>query len=345
METLSRQRAVVNELSAAAAGAGGGPVADCRAWAAVARQCHTFLRHLGPWAASAGFDPSLPDVEEHRRALQETGGRAAREEATFPAAVRDRAHAGLGLRLAVVGKGGAGKTFLTASVARFLARRGRRVLAVDLDTNPGLAYSLGLGPTDASLPTQAVEPRAGANYGWQLAAGLTPADAVRRYSLTGPEGVRVLTVGKIDTLDKGAAKRTVAAMVQLLLGFGAPDWDVLADLEAGPTTPFERYHAFADDVAVVVGPAWRSALTARRLLPMVGPRRAWIVANRFRDEPDHPGLASFARIPFDPCVAIAERRGRAPIDACLASPALSAVDDMTARLLAATSATTRRAAS
>jgi hypothetical protein len=81
-----------------------------------------------------------------------------------------------------------------------------------------------------------------------------------------------------------------AALVQVLLGFGGPDWDVVADLEAGPTTPFEHYHAFAHDTLVVVGPSWRSPMTARRLMPMVAGQKPLVVGNRFRHEPDHPGF-------------------------------------------------------
>ncbi|HET7720197.1 MAG TPA: methyltransferase domain-containing protein, partial [Acidimicrobiales bacterium] len=107
-----------------------------------------------------------------------------------------------------------------------------------------------------------------------------------------------------------------------LLGIGEPDWDVIADLEAGPTTPFERYHAFSEHVIVIIGPAWRSAMTARRLLPMAEGRGLTLVSNRFRDEPDHPGLAARVRIPFDPELAEVERQGLAPVDACPDSPAI-----------------------
>lgn len=227
-----------------------------------------------------------------------------------------------------MGKGGAGKTFITGTLARSLARQGRQVLAVDLDTNPGLALSLGVPPNDGGLPSKAVEEHPGAAYGWHLASGLSPAEAVDRFSIRGPDGVRFLGLGKMGSVDKEAPRRSVVALMQILLGFGAPGWDVIADMEAGPSTPFERYHSFSDEVMVVVGPAWRSALTARRLLSLVGPRSSGIVANRFRDEADHLGLAPLARIPFDPDVVEAERRGVAPLDACPGAPALHAVHQL-----------------
>jgi hypothetical protein len=58
---------------------------------------------------------------------------------------------------------------------------------------------------------------------------------------------------------------------------------------------------------------------------MIGDRTTTIVGNRFRDEPDHPGLAPVIRIPFDPDLAEAERQGLSPLDACPDSPAIAAI--------------------
>jgi CO dehydrogenase maturation factor len=331
IQCMERQRAVVDDLAARAG--------DARAWLAVARQANSYLRHLDPWrhraVAGAGAEK-----EAHQTALEEARGRADAELAAFDADEVERARMSLGIRLAVIGKGGAGKTVISSTLSRLLARSGRNVFAADLDTNPGLAISLGLPATVAGLPPEAVEEHPGSIYGWQLTSSTSPLEVVERFATVAPDGVRFLALGKIGspatgpdgpTTGKEAAKQSVAALVHLLLGIGDPDWDVIADLEAGPTTPFERYHSFADDVAVVVGPAWRSAMTARRLLPMVGDgRRTTIVGNRFRDEPDHPGLAAKVRIPFDPELAEAERQGLAPLDACPDSPAIAAIGALAA---------------
>jgi CO dehydrogenase maturation factor len=332
LETMARQRAVLDML-AEEAELEADAVSQCRAWLATERQAHTYLRHLANRTEPGGSGLGLSEMDDHRLALEGHAARARGEEDRFDDPVRRQARAALGLRVAVIGKGGAGKTFVAATLARQLARRGRRVLAVDLDTNPGLALSIGVAPTAGALPREALEERDGANYGWQLARGLSPRDVVDRFSAQGPDGVRVLALGKIRSVDKADAKRSVTALLHVLLGFGWPNWDVIADLEAGPTTPFERYHAFAQDVIVMVDPAWRSALTARRLLPMVSDQRKVIVANRVRRERDDPGLPAQARIPFDAEVAAAERRGAAPIEACPEAPAVRAVGDLAAQLL------------
>jgi CO dehydrogenase maturation factor len=333
IETMARQAEVLAATMAVATAAGD-PTEACRLWLAVGRQASSYQRYLDPWDRAVAFDRVRSDITGHHDLLLEHQRHAREEVGAADERVKQQASAGLGVRLAVVGKGGVGKTVLASTIARLLARRGRKVLAVDLDTNPGMAFSLGIPVGEAGLPLDVLEEHPGANYGWQLAKGVTPGSVVERCSVVGPDGVRFLGVGKISSPAKEAAKRSVPALVQVLLGFGWPDWDVVADLEAGPTTPFERYHAFAHDTLVVVGPSWRSAMTARRLMPMVAGQQPLVVGNHFRHEPNHPGLSLAARIPDDPEVAEAERRGLAPIDACPGTPAMEAITELTELILA-----------
>ena len=328
IQCMERQLVVLEDLATRAT--------DVAAWLVLERLVHSYERHLGTWLEKERIFPGArAEMAKHQDDLAAYADRARAEVADVDPDDLETARASLGLRLAVIGKGGAGKTVISSTLSRLLARQGRKVFACDLDTNPGLAISLGLPPTEAGLPPEALEEHPGSIYGWQLTGDMTPIQVVERFAAVAPDGVRFLGLGKIGTPEKTAAKQSVAALVHLLLGIGEPDWDVIADLEAGPTTPFERYHAFSDDVVVVVGPAWRSGMTARRLLPMVGEgRNAVVVANRFADEPDHPGLAPAIRIPFDPDLAEAERQGRAPLDACPDSPAIAAIAQLADRFLA-----------
>ena len=338
VDSLERRMSIIEGL----AGNAGEPLE----WLGVQRLARSFQGYAapGPWPRP---DSLVETFATHVAALQAIEARAAKELSAVDAAALAEARGRLGLRLALIGKGGAGKTVLSSTLARTLARRGRRVFAADLDTSPGLAFSLGIPVTDAGLPDDALEEQPAAPYGWQLAAGLTPDEAVARFGAEGPEGIRFLGLGKIGSADTAAgrpasdkdqARKSVAAVRQILQGFAAPDTDLIADLEAGPTTPFENYHDFAEDVVVVVGPAWRSGMTARRLLPMVGERRLTVVANRFRDEPDHPGLAPAIRIPDDPGLTQAEREGRSPFEACPDSPAVQAIARLADLLLAQSAA-------
>src|SRR5437016_5434308 len=61
------------------------------------------------------------------------------------------------MKIAVAGKGGSGKTTLAGTLARVLGHRGQVVLAIDADTNPNLAVTLGL-PREAAAHLQPVPP-------------------------------------------------------------------------------------------------------------------------------------------------------------------------------------------
>jgi CO dehydrogenase maturation factor len=328
LDHLASQMVVLQAVRARAEATTGQPD-RCLGWMGVERQAERYLREARPWFTARRLQRFEADLARHKAGMEAAVADARKEIDAVDETTRDTARRRLGLRIAVVGKGGAGKTMISATLCRVLARKSRRILAADLDTCPGLAISLGLGLAEESSGVPlAVEEHAGAAYGWRLASGVTPEQAVEQYAATAPDGVRFLSLGKIDEPEKQAAKQTVVAVRQILNGFGEPDWDVLGDMEAGPTTPFERYHSFADRVIVVVGPAWRSGLTARRLLPMVDDVPTVIVANRFRDEPDHEGLEPVLRIPYDPEVAAAERLGVAPIDYCPDAPAIRAVEQL-----------------
>ncbi|MDQ6797584.1 MAG: AAA family ATPase, partial [Actinomycetota bacterium] len=94
------------------------------------------------------------------------------------------------MKLAFVGKGGAGKSAIAGTVARALARRGTPVLAVDSDPLPGLAFSLGLESDEAPIPDDAVVERKEGEDGprFRLRPGLDAADAVEQFAVMAPDG-------------------------------------------------------------------------------------------------------------------------------------------------------------
>jgi CO dehydrogenase maturation factor len=103
------------------------------------------------------------------------------------------------MKIAVAGKGGAGKTTVSGTIARALARSGRSVLALDADTNPMLGISLGVGPEETD---RLVSVRQGLDEG-EVEHQPTAAGMVETFGTDAPDGVRLVVVSRIDRADPG----------------------------------------------------------------------------------------------------------------------------------------------
>ena len=103
------------------------------------------------------------------------------------------------MKIAVSGKGGAGKTMLSGTLARVMARSGRKVLALDADTNPMLGVSLGLGPEETDI---LVAVRQALDEG---AIGHEPTveGLIKTFGRDAPDGVRLVVVSRIDDIEPG----------------------------------------------------------------------------------------------------------------------------------------------
>ncbi len=103
------------------------------------------------------------------------------------------------MKIAVVGKGGSGKTTVSAVLARTLASSGERVVALDCDSNPNLGISLGLGEDETE---RLVAMRQALDEGEQAHA---PAwdELLDRFGSDGPDGVRLAVVTSIQNPEPG----------------------------------------------------------------------------------------------------------------------------------------------
>lgn len=100
------------------------------------------------------------------------------------------------MKISISGKGGSGKTTIAGTLARAFARLGYPVLAIDGDSNPNLAITLGLNPEAASQTP------------------VLPGDLLK--SVTDEQGntTRVLSLGLEEIVSKFGAQ--AADQVQLL---------------------------------------------------------------------------------------------------------------------------------
>ena len=105
----------------------------------------------------------------------------------------------------ITGKGGVGKTTITAILSHLFARNGFNTLAVDEDPQMNLSYDIGVPVTDEILPITRnlnyIEEKTGARpgAGWGLMMSLNPdvSDVVERFGMKGPGGVNILVIGTV----------------------------------------------------------------------------------------------------------------------------------------------------
>ena len=107
------------------------------------------------------------------------------------------------MKIAVVGKGGSGKTTSAAVLARTLARRGVPVVALDCDSNPNLGISLGLGEerTERLVAVRQALDDATDDAPAEHASGFQ--DLVDRFGTDAPDGVRLAVVTEIQNPEPG----------------------------------------------------------------------------------------------------------------------------------------------
>lgn len=111
------------------------------------------------------------------------------------------------MRIAIAGKGGTGKTTIAGTLARVLARSGRRVWAIDADSNPNLALTLGLSREQAAalvpLPRNLLDEHTEPDGTRTMRLRLTPDEIVREFGVATPDAVTMLLMGKVDHAGAG----------------------------------------------------------------------------------------------------------------------------------------------
>ena len=240
------------------------------------------------------------------------------------------------VRVAVVGKGGSGKSTIAGTLSRLLARRGHRVLALDSDPMPGLALSLGLGNYTEPMLAGAVEKDL--NGRWQLKKGIGGARAVRQFAIEAPDGVRFLQFGKADELGLGTMFASVNGFGQVVHRIAddgvLSEWSIVGDLSAGTRQTAYDWAPYADNYLVVVEPTWQSVLTGRRIVRLAeqrNARRIHLIASKVAGEEEvaliesRMGSRAFASVGIDDAVREADPRRNALIDH---APDSSTVNDI-----------------
>ena len=258
---------------------------------------------------------------------------AARRRGMLEAAqiLKDRTrHEAKGLKLVITGKGGVGKTTITALLAHLIAQEGSRVLAVDEDPQQNLAFSLGYPVEKAAnlVPLSEnidyIEEKTGARpgEGWGLFLTLNPnvTDVVERFGVHITDGLDLLIMGSVVQAATGclcpenALLDAVVRYIQLREGEV-----ILLDTQAGVEHFGRALAGGFSQTVVVTEPGYNAlsvALHSARLAQDLGIPVHHLVINKVRSDADrakvqqmlpedHPFDTIFT-LPFDERVIATE---------------------------------------
>jgi CO dehydrogenase maturation factor len=232
------------------------------------------------------------------------------------------------MKIAIVGKGGVGKTTLAASLAHRFARTGQAVIAVDADPDGNLAAALGVPedriPTPIAQMRDLILDRTGVKDGGAgLIFKLNPDvdDLPERFSVN-VDGVRLLLLGTVELGGKGCmcpeGAVLKALMQHLLLRLAG---HVILDMEAGLEHMGRASARGVDAMITVVEPGMRSVQTAlriQRLAKDIGIEQTLVVANKISASEDLvvlrkvlSGQTILGALPYNANLARADLEGRA----------------------------------
>ncbi len=247
------------------------------------------------------------------------------------------------MKLAIAGKGGSGKTSISGTMARTLARDGHRVLAIDGDSNPNLALTLGIPAQRMSeMPTLPTTLLRRTPDGAELTQTL--AEIKASHSVTGPDGVELLVMAHPQHANTGCLCHMHATVRTIIDAASSDEKDVcLLDTEASPEHLSRGTALYADTMLAIVEPYFKSLETGRRMAVLaqdLGLANVALIANKIRDERDLEAVQTFAdkhklelggHVPFDELFGEAERAGVAPLDVRPEAPAMHAIADIARR--------------
>lgn len=212
-------------------------------------------------------------------------------------------------KIAISGKGGVGKTTLSALLAHIYVEKGRSVVAIDADPVGGFAQALGFPDelVGQIRPVAEMEDliyeRTGAKPGTSggfFTMNPRVDDIPERFSVS-HRGIRFLRLGTIETGGSGCIcpeSALLRALVTHLLLYS--DEMLILDMEAGVEHLGRATAQAVDAFLVVLEPGRRSLTTARRVRQLaedIGIDHVYAVGNKVRGERDWAFMQEHSPVP------------------------------------------------
>jgi len=236
------------------------------------------------------------------------------------------------MKIAVSGKGGVGKTLIAAGLARGFAQRGLKTIAIDADSSPNLALTLGLSAEEARkiLPIsenkELVDSKTSTGYSGVYRLSFTVDDIVREYSVSTPFGVNLIVMGTVKSMGSGCMCAP-NAVIRALLRHLIVDRNeaVVLDLEAGVEHIGRGTAKQVDALLIVADSNLKSLEIAKHIHDLASKaemKQLYLVGNRVMNEAQKTAIRTFAEknglslltlIPFDPRVTDADMQGETPL--------------------------------
>lgn len=258
------------------------------------------------------------------------------------------------MKIAVCGKGGVGKTTISATIARLLGREGIRVLAVDADPNTTLATALGIPAVVAETivplteneglvkERTSLDPKI---FGGMFKLNPHVEDLAAKFGVPAPDNVTLLVSGTVKIGGAGCmcpAGALLKALIRhLIVGSGEA---FVMDMEAGIENLGRGTTRDMDALIIVVEPGHGALTTVGRIQKLasdIGVERIVAVANKIMDKEDKATIESviakrniplLAMIPFDSKILKAGLFGKAPLDYAPDSPVFKVLKEFIPRL-------------
>ena len=254
------------------------------------------------------------------------------------------------MKIAMVGKGGSGKTTLAGTLARVLARHKHRVLAIDGDPNPNLALTLGMSREAAEqlrfIPSSLVESVTTATGQASLRLTMDRQRVLGEYAADAPDGVKLIVMGK--PADGSAGSGCMCASHRAVRGLIAEMSDAgehtITDMEAGLEHLKRGTARNVEAMLIVAEPYYRSLEAASRTFSLANELKiphVYAVANKIRNAADHEAVHAYCTqhgmpvlgvVPFDERFVAAEQAAQAPADFAGGSPGMIAIEAIAARI-------------